>query len=897
MSNRSDDAQSAPSAAITIAMPGSKIASPDPESLPGTDIQPDLLKFLMSAAPVGIALLDHDLRYVVINQLMADMNGFPFQEHLGKPLSEVVPHLAPQIEQIANRVLKTRQPVTGVEITGETAAYPSKQRVWLVNHYPFPGLKHGPGIALTVEDITERKLSEVRLLESEFRWRRLMDANVVGIVIADTERVIDVNQRFLDMVGYRYEELVGQLRRVTLTPVEFAALDESARQQLRTVGAVAPFEKQFVRRDGNRVPVLITGTRLQESPLSWVAFIVDLTQQKEAQRQIRESELRWRRLAESSIAGILIANQERVLQANKAYLDIIGYTDEELREGRILRAELTPSEYQSLDLRALEQLRQTGQTTAYEKEYQRRDGSRVPVLLVATRLSDVPLTWVGLVLDLTDQKRTETALRQREEQVRALTRAAPVFLFSFHRNGECEYASEYYYEYTGRPGGSAAGAGWLQSIEPEDARRISVQWESARQSGQTFDVEYRLRRVDGVYRWFKATVIDIRNSRGDIVRWYGGSIDIHDQKEIQAALQDADRRKDEFLAMLAHELRNPLAPIVNALEVIRRLEQGEPRLRRALDIIERQSRQLTNIVDELLEVSRITIGKITLHKEVVEIGNMLTQALETARPLMEARNHRVEVILPNEPMQVEGDQARLTQALLNLLNNAAKYTPEHGNIRIQAAREGEQIVLQVCDNGYGMAPELLPHVFDLFTQAERTLDRADGGLGIGLTIARRLVELHGGSITASSSGPGLGSKFEIHLPRLAPSNQERNASLPAATARKLDNRRVLVVDDNIDYTETMAELLGICGFEVAIARDGNSALEIARNFEPHAILLDIGLPGFDGYEVAQRMVAMFGEKKPLLIASVAMARRATVRVPGRLDLTTIWSNPSAMRSS
>jgi PAS domain S-box-containing protein len=245
--------------------------------------------------------------------------------------------------------------------------------------------------------------AEERLQESELRWRRLMDANVVGIVISDTERVIDVNQCFLDMVGYERTELVGEFRKVTLTPVEFAALDEAARQLISSAGAVAPFEKEFRRKDGTRVPVLITGARLREKPLSWIAFVMDLTERRRAEQQLRKSELRWRRLVESTVLGVAIADEERLLEANEVYLKLIGYTEQELKAGRILRSNLTPPEYRELDRRALEQMRETGLTTPYEKEYIRADGSRVPVLIGPTVLTESPLSIIALVLDLSEQ--------------------------------------------------------------------------------------------------------------------------------------------------------------------------------------------------------------------------------------------------------------------------------------------------------------------------------------------------------------------------------------------------------------------------------------------------------------------------------------------------------------
>jgi two-component system CheB/CheR fusion protein len=318
--------------------------------------------------------------------------------------------------------------------------------------------------------------------------------------------------------------------------------------------------------------------------------------------------------------------------------------------------------------------------------------------------------------------------------------------------------------------------------------------------------------------------------------------------------------------MLAHELRNPLAPIVNALEIMRLGGEAEPRLNRAREVIERQTSHLTRLVDELLEVSRITIGKITLRREAVEIGGVLTQALEAARPLMEARKHQVDVTLPDGPMRARGDAMRLTQVLLNLLNNAAKYTPEGGKIQVQARREADHAVIRVRDNGYGIVPELLPHIFDLFTQGERAPDRSQGGLGIGLTLVHRLVELHGGRIEAFSAGAGHGSEFVVRLPLLPSPVIETEAAQPQVEPAAKTARRVLVVDDNLDCAESLAELLGYSGYEAAIARDGQSAIDSVESFKPEVVLLDIGLPGTDGYEVARILRRKFADRKLLLIA-------------------------------
>jgi PAS domain S-box-containing protein len=323
-----------------------------------------------------------------------------------------------------------------------------------------------------------------------------------------------------------------------------------------------------------------------------------------------------------------------------------------------------------------------------------------------------------------------------------------------------------------------------------------------------------------------------------------------DLRRQAADLVEADRRKNEFLAMLAHELRNPLAPIINSVHVLRGRGPHDPVVHRYGDVIERQARHLSRLVDDLLEVSRISRGLVTLRRETVDLRQAVEHALETSRPQMEGRGHRCDVQLPQEPLYVEGDAHRLAQVTANLLNNAAKYTPPGGLIRVVARREGHTAVLRVQDTGAGIGPELLPHVFDLFTQGDRSLARTEGGLGIGLSMVKMLVELHGGTVEARSEGPGQGSEFIVRVPAVeahaAPSAQQP----PPAGAGRL---RVLIVEDNVDAAQTLAELLGTWGHEVRSVHTGGLATAAALEFRPEVVILDIGLPGMDGYEVAQRL--------------------------------------------
>lgn len=324
-------------------------------------------------------------------------------------------------------------------------------------------------------------------------------------------------------------------------------------------------------------------------------------------------------------------------------------------------------------------------------------------------------------------------------------------------------------------------------------------------------------------------------------------------QEQALALADQHRRKDEFLAMLSHELRNPLSPILNAVHLLR-LQGGEGLIQRqARTVIERQVGQLARLVDDLLEVSRITSGKIRLREERLDFLGVVERAVESARPLIDRRRHELSVSVPPEPIWLHADPTRLEQVVVNLLNNAAKYTEEGGQIRLSARQEGDEMVLRVRDTGVGIAPEILPHVFDLFTQADRSLDRSQGGLGIGLALVRNLVEMHRGTVDAWSPGLGRGSEFTVRLPvLLSPASHAPNAPTPPA-GQVAGGLRVLVVDDNEDAANMFAEVLGIWGHDVQRAYTGPIALEMAAAYRPDVVLLDIGLPGINGYEVARRL--------------------------------------------
>jgi PAS domain S-box-containing protein len=375
-------------------------------------------------------------------------------------------------------------------------------------------------------------------------------------------------------------------------------------------------------------------------------------------------------------------------------------------------------------------------------------------------------------------------------------------------------------------------------------------WErlQASLSGDTYYDEVRIVRPDGAVRWLESRGRMIRDLSGESQRLVGVSLDITERKSTEEALRLADRRKDEFMAMLAHELRNPLAAMSNALRLRRRGSLAAQDGAWAEEILERQMGLLGRLVDDLLDVARITRGRIELKKELVQLSELAKRAVDAARPQMDRAHHQLTVSLPSAALWVEGDPARLEQVLVNLLTNAAKYTKEGGQVGLTVSREGQQAVIAIKDTGIGLSADMLPRVFDMFAQAEQGLDRAQGGLGIGLTLVRSLVEMHGGTVAATSPGPALGSEFTVRLPLVEAPRQFTAVKNPAPAAVR--PQRILIVDDNHDAATTLAFLLKASGHKTEIAFEGTQALDKATAFEPTVALLDIGLPGMDGYQLA-----------------------------------------------
>ena len=486
----------------------------------------------------------------------------------------------------------------------------------------------------------------------------------------------------------------------------------------------------------------------------------------------------------------------------------------------------------------------------------RKDGSRFWANVVITALRDDEGKLLGfskITRDLTDRRMHEEALRQSEERFRLLVDAVQDYaIFLLDPEGVVVSWNSGAERMKGYSRDEIIGKHFSHFFTEEDIA-AGKPWEelaTARRTGRAEIEGWRVKK-NGQRFWARVMISAVHDDEDHLRGYAKVTQDLTERRHAQD-LEKAAKNVNEFIAMLAHELRNPLAPIKMAVEVMAKAPDEATReaMRQTID---RQSAQLARIVDDMIDIARITRGSLVIEHAPVELGEVVRRALETAAPAIAAARHALEVEAPAEGLVVYGDRDRLTQLVANLLNNAARYTPPGGRIWIRARRDHGHVVLSVRDTGRGIEPQIIERIFDMFVQGRSVLERVGGGLGIGLALARRIAELHGGTLVAKSEGPNRGAEFVLRVPL----SQAPAVSEPARAEQKtMLARRVLVVDDNVDAATTLQMLLRSLGHETRVAHDGMTALEIAREFRPEVILLDIGMPGLDGYEVARRLRAM-----------------------------------------
>ncbi len=728
-------------------------------------LQREWLSITLKSIGDGVIVTDPQGRVVMLNPVAEALTGWAQQDALQRPLLEVFDAIdettrRPAEDLVGRAIAEGR--IRG--FANHTVLRSRGGREFVIEDSAAPIIEPGGeilGAVIVFRDNSERRNAELALagaaeeisrravaaLASEQTLKTILENAPIGISMTGPGPdypIVAMSSQMRQWLGPGENRPSRELYRKLLPDGTVPAPSRLPLYRAMNEGAVVHDEAWVVARPGRRpltVIVNVAPVRNAEGEIigavhSWV----DTTEQQRLDRALQVTQSRLRVLVEAGVIGLMLSfdRDGNVAQANGALLRMLDFSDEDLAEGRINLVARTPTEYRQIDAVAFAQVATAGACPPYEKEFIRRNGERVSVVVGYARVFASADEYVGFALDVTERKLLEQQLRQQADE-----------------------------------------------------------------------------------------------------------------------LLLADRRKDEFLAMLAHELRNPLAPLRNALYL---LEADKQRQWTAVDAVlptmRRQIDQLVRMVDDLLDAARISQNKIMVEKTVVDLKPILRAAVETVQPLISARGHRLDLRIDPRPMYVDGDSARLIQTFVNILHNAAKYTPERGYISVTAAPEQSQAKICVHDSGQGIAAELLPRVFEPFTQADQSLARSAGGLGVGLALVRRVTELHGGEVRAISAGLGKGSEFVVRLP-LVEAPAQIDIAWPAAPPSAIlsESLRVLVADDNRDLVASTSALLDLWGHQSHTVHSGNEVLAAALAFRPDVILLDIGLPEVDGFELARQIRA------------------------------------------
>jgi PAS domain S-box-containing protein len=719
-------------------------------------------------------------------------------------------------------------------------------------------------------------------------------ANALPALIAylDTSvRYVWVNETYGRWFRRPREEIVGRHPAEVLDAAAWAAVKPYAERAL--AGEEVAFDNTVVLEDGTTrdvrasyVPHRDDGGRI----CGFVALVIDATETKAVERALRRSE----RLLKRSQSAAQVGSWEVIFDEKLSELPgsffwssetyrIFGYEPSTPATLGLFYSRVHPDERSAMQARRQPNL---VRAESYQSEYRivRPDGS---VRMLHSWLdfdpgADGTMHVFGTCQDITERKSAEMEVHRAREQLQLVADTTPAFIARLDRDRRVVWANKSYAARFGKTPDELVGSRLVDLvgeagfavIDPLVARVLA---------GESLQVNLEIPYASGP-RWVHMAAAPTLDAAGVPDGWVVALTDVTDDRRLEQEreralndLREVDRRKDEFLAMLSHELRNPLGPILNAVEVLDRLEPGDEELGAgAREVIARQAKHMKRLLDDLLDVSRVSQGKIELQKQRIDLNVLIGQVVEGSRPMMIEKRHELSIVLAPQPMALEADPTRLLQVFDNLLNNAAKYTDAGGHIAIVTSAEGGEAVVTVRDDGIGMTPDLLTRAFDLFVQGTRSLDRAKGGLGIGLTLVKTLVRMHGGSVRAFSDGPGRGSQLEVRLPLAAPTELHPARPAPVPRTEAGASMRVLVVDDNVDAANVLAHLLRLAGHEVSLAYDGPAALAAATAVPPDLVLLDIGLPGMDGYAVAERLRAS-GHARAALVALSGYGREDDIR--------------------
>jgi PAS domain S-box-containing protein len=710
-------------------------------------------------------------------------------------------------------------------------------------------------------------------LEAEIALRRDAEHELADFVenaleglhkVGPDGKILWANQAELDLLGYKADEYIGR-------PIaDFHADREVIDDMLHRLSSGENLINRPARlrcKDGSIKHVLIhSNACIKDGRFLYTrCFTRDVTKSEQAERD----RAMLAAIIESSQDAIISKTFDGIIRSWNAGAErLFGYAESEA-VGRPIMLIIPPERHQE-EQDILARLRRGERIEHYETVRVAKDGRRLDISLTISPLRDSDGNFIGaskIARDITDRKQADTALRESEHRFSSFMQFLPGLAWIKDAGGRYVYANGAVQKPFGVATAELYGKTDDDIFPPETAARFKENDRRALASERGVEVVEALEHEDGIH-YSIVSKFPIPDASGKRTFIGGVAIDITDRMRAEEALKEADRRKDEFLATLAHELRNPLAPIRNSLHILRLAGQNGPAAERVHEMMERQVAHMVRLVDDLLELSRISRGKIELKRERIDLADVINHALETSKPVIEAGAHRLEVLLPADPVTIDGDLVRLSQVFANLLNNAAKYTNHGGAITVTGKCDGTEVVVSVRDTGIGIPRNMLSRVFEMFAQVDNPLRHSQDGLGIGLSLVRTLILMHGGSVEARSDGLGHGSEFVVRLPRAKVDlpGAENTESVGDEKTSLRPARRILAVDDNRDSADSLAMMLRFLGAEVQVAYDGPTALEMLKTCKPSVILMDLGMPGMHGLEVARHIRQDPQNQKLLLIA-------------------------------
>ena len=848
--------------------------------------QSEWLQITLDSIGEGVISTDAEGRITFMNRVAENLTGWNQSIAIGRLLTEVLQIIQEHTRKpLENSALQAIRESNSVGRTNHAILISKDGIERPIDDSAAPIKRDGGEIIGCV--VVFRDISDRQLLEQQVK-KQLADARFLASIVESSDDAIvsksldgiiqSWNKGAQRLFGYTADQAIG--RSVSLIiPVDRIEEENRAQKRFRAGEHIAHYETVRQRSDGQRIDVSLTVSPILDESGAVVGasrIARDITERKRSEAALRESEEQLSDFFENATVGLhWVGPDGTILRANQTELDLLGYSREEYVGQPIAKFHVDQEIIENI----LQRLT-SGETIENEEAPLRcKDGSIRYVLINSNVLfrDGKFIHSRCFTRDITDRKLAEEGLKESEQRMRLATEATEVGIWEWNIiTGLVRWDAQMFriYGLPPTPDGILKYHDWSHSVLPEDLRRQEeVLHETLRRLGSS-SRDFRIRRADNQEcRHIQCFETVRTNSLGEPEWVVGTNLDVTERKQADEALRrlaadlsNSDRRKDEFLATLAHELRNPLAPIRTGLQILELANNRGEEAEQTRKMMERQLSQMVRLVDDLMDVSRITTGKVELQKKRLQLTDVLNSAVETSRSLIEQMGHELSVDLPNEPIILDADFTRLAQVFLNLLNNAAKYSEPCGQLRIQAQLHGNEVVVSFQDTGIGIAADQLPRIFDMFSQVERSLEKSQGGLGIGLSLVRRLVELHGGSVEAKSEGVGSGSEFVVRLPVVVQSKVPPLESIETMRADLKPTLRVLVVDDNHDSLTTLSMLLKILGHKVHTASDGEQALSATREFGPEVILLDIGLPKLNGYEVCRRIRQQPGGDKIFIIA-------------------------------